>query len=502
LEQERLLLEELLKRKRARQHLIDFVIYINPRYQVAWFHREIAAKLEAVERGEILRLLITMPPRHGKSQLATIYFIAWYFGKHPDRDVISASFGSDLALDFSRQIREVVRSQEYQNVFPGVRLAEDSQANNRWHVVGTHPEDGRPARGGFVAAGAETAITGRGAHLLNLDDMMKNRTEAESEVTRKSRWSWYTSTASTRLMPRGAVVATMTRWHEEDLIGCILARAAEEGAEKWTHINYPATDNAAGLPLLGNALWPEWYPNEVLEQKRRDSEYDWWALFMQSPRPPGGSFFTEASLLEDGQPVIPIDDYGNQGTLDYIVPVIDTALKTGKDHDGCAVTYMGVARHGQCRYQCYILDWDYKQIDGALLVNWLPTVFERGEELVKEYKARYGLAQAQIEDKGSGTVLIQQAANMQLPAMAIESGLTAMGKAERAFDVSNYVFAGNCKFTPYAYNKVVTFKGITKNHLLAQILNFRAGTQETAADDLLDTWTYALALVIGNYLGF
>jgi phage terminase large subunit-like protein len=185
-----------------------------------------------------------------------------------------------------------------------------------------------------------------------------------------------------------------------------------------------------------------------------------------------------------------------------VVPVIDTALKTGKDHDGLAVTYLGVARHGQVKYSTYVLDWDYKQIEGALLADWLPTVFARCEELVVEYRCRYGAAKAQIEDKGSGTVLIQQAQNAGLPAMAIESGLTAMGKAERAFNVSNYVHAGNCKFTPHAYNKMVTFKGITKNHLLAQILNFRAGTQETAADDCLDTWTYALALVIGNYLGF
>ena len=149
-----------------------------------------------------------------------------------------------------------------------------------------------------------------------------------------------------------------------------------------------------------------------------------------------------------------------------------------------------------------MLDWDYKQIEGASLSIWLPTVFARCEELVKQYRARYGAAKAQIEDKGSGTVLIQQGMNAGWPVMAIESGLTAMGKAERALNVSNYVTAGNCKFTPYAYNKVVTFKGITKNHLLAQILNFRAGTHETASDDCLDTWTYGLSLVFGNYLGY
>jgi len=376
---------------------------------------------------------------------------------------------------------------------------------NRWHVTGRQ-QDGTMAVGGFIAAGVGTAITGRGAHLLNLDDLMKGRAEAESEQVRKTTWEWYKGTAYTRLMPNAAVVATMTRWHEEDPMGMILVQMAEHDGEKWDLLVLPATNWPTsaydGLEPF-EALWPERFPAETLKViKNTIGEYEWNALYMQRPRPPGGAFFSEETLLEDGKPVLPIDEYGNQGVLDYVVPIIDTALKTGKEHDGLAVTYLGVARRGQVRYPVYILDWDYKQIEGALLMSWLPSVFARCEELVVQYRAVYGAAQAQIEDKGSGTVLLQQAANAGLPAMAIESGLTAMGKAERAFNVSNYVAAGNCKFTPYAYEKTVSFKGVTKNHLLAQILNFRAGSQETAADDLLDTWTYGLALVIGNYLGF
>lgn len=497
------LLQEILARRQSRQRLINFTQYTNNRYEAAWFHHRMADKLDAVERGEIKRLLIMAPPRHGKSELATRRFVAKYLGRHPDHDVISASYGQDLALDFSRDIRSIIRTQQYKALFPTVSLAPDSQAINRWHVRGQLP-DGSWAQGGFIAAGVGTAITGRGAHLLNLDDLMKDRAEAESEQTRKTTWDWYRGTAYTRLMPNAAIVATMTRWHEEDPMGMILVQMAEHDGEQWELLVLPAINPVAtdDLPAY-EALWPERYSPTTLNTIRNTiGEYDWNALYMQRPRPPGGSFFTVESLLENGQPVEPLDDYGNLGSLDYVVPVIDTALKTGKEHDGCAVTYLGVARHAQVKYQTYILDWDYKQIEGALLAEWLPSVFTRCEELVQKYRCNYGMARAQIEDKGSGTVLLQQAFNAGWPAMAIESGLTAMGKAERAFNVSNYVHAGNCKFTPHAFAKTVTFKGITKNHLLTQILNFRAGTQETAPDDCLDTWTYGLALVIGNYLGF
>jgi hypothetical protein len=430
------------------------------------------------------------PPRHGKSELVSRRFPSWYLGKHPDHHVISASYGQDLALDFSRDVREVVRSEEYRALFPGTELLPDSQAINRWQVYGRDAQ-GHRVWGGYLSAGVGTAVTGWGANLFNIDDPIKGRAEAESEQIRKTTWAWYRSVAYTRMQPGGAIVLTLTRWHEEDPAGMILQQMAEPGGEQWVVEVLPAVDGN------GNALWEEAYPRAVLDQIRRVvGEYDWNALYMQTPRPPGGAFFSEAHLLESGQAVEP------DSKVDFIMAVIDTALKTGKEHDGLAVAYFGGVRFGQCRYPIYLLDWDYTQIDGALLEKWLPSVFMRCEELARHYQARFGVIDARIEDKGSGTILLQQAANAGWPAQAIESGLTAMGKAERAFDVSHYISAGNVKLTPGAYDKVVTYKGVTKNHMLAQILNFRAGTQETAADDCLDTFTYGIALIVGNYLGF
>jgi phage terminase large subunit-like protein len=169
---------------------------------------------------------------------------------------------------------------------------------------------------------------------------------------------------------------------------------------------------------------------------------------------------------------------------------IDTASKTGTEHDATAVTFFAQDSHGG-RFPLMILDWDIVQIQGALLETWLPTIFERLEELSKICRARYGSIGALIEDKNSGTILLQQALRRQMPAREIDSKLTAMGKDERAISVSGYVYRGNVKYTDCAFNKVTTYKRRSKNHLVDQVESFRVGDKDNKReDDLLDTFCY------------
>ena len=128
------IVRELLSRREASGSLMSFVEYTMPSYRAARHHRLIAEKLEAVERGEIKRLMIFCPPRSGKSQLASRHFPAWYVGRHPDRQIITVSANADLASDFGRDVRNLVSDPEYSHVFPGVELARDSQAANKWHT--------------------------------------------------------------------------------------------------------------------------------------------------------------------------------------------------------------------------------------------------------------------------------------------------------------------------------------------------------------------------------
>jgi hypothetical protein len=150
-----------------------------------------------------------------------------------------------------------------------------------------------------------------------------------------------------------------------------------------------------------------------------------------------------------------------------------------------------------------ILDWDIVQIEGAILETWLPTVFERLSKLSRICRARYGSVGAWIEDKNSGTILLQQSARRQWAARAIESKLTAMGKDERAISVSGYVHRGNVKYTDQALNKTTVYKRKTRNHLIDQVESFRIGDKDSKReDDLLDTFCYGIAISLGNPDGF
>jgi predicted phage terminase large subunit-like protein len=286
-----------VKRREARQSLLSFTEYTNPLYHSAEHHRRICEKLEAVERGDIDRLMIFMPPRHGKSELASKRFPAWCLGRKPQRQIIAASYNSDLANDFGRNVRNIVDEPEFREVFSNVSLAADSHAANRMNT--NHG-------GAYVAAGVGTAVTGRGAHIALIDDPFKDREEADSERRRDLVWDWYRSTLFTRLMPQGAIVLIQTRWHEDDLAGRLLASESD-----WEVLELPAVD------ADGKALWPEWYDEQALERiKSTIGPREWSALYQQRPQPDEGTFFQRDWLKEwDKKPA----DLNIYGTSDYAV---------------------------------------------------------------------------------------------------------------------------------------------------------------------------------------
>lgn len=228
--------------------------------------------LEAVERGEIDRLMVFMPPRHGKSEKTSKRFPSWYLGRNPGHHIIAASYNSDLATDFGREVRNIMASPDFREVFPEVELRQDSRAADRMNTN---------MGGAYFAAGVGTATTGRGAHLGLIDDPFKDRAEADSETHRNRVWNWYRSTFYTRLMPGGAIVLTQTRWHEDDLAGRLL----NQQGDQWTVLDLPAIKD-------DEPLWPEWYDIEALERIRLSiGPREWSALYQQQPQPDEGTFF-------------------------------------------------------------------------------------------------------------------------------------------------------------------------------------------------------------------
>lgn len=279
----------------ARTSLISYSIATWEGYRPAQHHRRIAAALEAVERGEIKRLMIFMPPRHGKSMLVSENFPPWYMGRHPDHYVIAASYSEGLAEDFGFKVRNQLRDPLHNAIFPECHISDESQSK----VKITTKE-----RGTYFAVGVGGPIVGRGAHLLIIDDPVKNREDADSELERAKLKGWYTSTAYTRLMGElefpggGAIVIIQQRWHEDDLAGWLLR---EHKHENWTVISLPAMTEEDEP----KALWPEAYPVAKLQTiKMALGPRDWSALYMQQPSVGGGGEFKREWIhYYDSQPI-------------------------------------------------------------------------------------------------------------------------------------------------------------------------------------------------------
>jgi len=337
----------------AFSRLIAYAAYQWPNYADAAHHRMIARHLEMVERGEITRLMITMPPRHGKSMLASEFFPAWYMGRNPDHYVVTATYAQELADDFGRKVKNQIEDVAFQTIFPGVGLADDSKSAKRFHIEGSGAggfEHTTTQRGAFYAVGVGGPLTGRGAHLLLIDDPVKNREEAESEVIRKKTKDWYTSTAYTRLMPGGRIVVIQTRWHEDDLAGWLLE---EHAHEDWTILNLPAINDN------GEALWPSQYPVEALERIQRAlPPRDWSALYQQRPSPETGDYFKREWIIPVSSELIPpISEMLVYGGSDYAVTA------DGGDYTVHAV--IGVASDGRM----YLLDLWRKQASSDVWVD-------------------------------------------------------------------------------------------------------------------------------------
>lgn len=224
-----------------------------------------------------------MPPRHGKSRQATIDFPAWLLGAQPEKEVITASYSSDLALDFGTQTRELVNGDAYKAIFD-TRLKEDERAKGRWKV--STPDDrgrNKPTGGGYTSVGVGGAITGKGADYFIIDDPIKNRQEANSEVYRENVWTWFTSTAWTRLHPKGVMIIIMTRWHTDDLVGRLLSNPEFKQMIKLIRFKAIA-DKDSKQRKEGEALWPERYTiDSLLQTKMLIGPYDWQSLYQGSP---------------------------------------------------------------------------------------------------------------------------------------------------------------------------------------------------------------------------
>lgn len=234
----------------------------------------IVEAIEAAQAGELDGLVVSMPPQHGKSELCSKYLPAWFLGTFPDKRVLHVAYEADFAATWGRKARDIL---EHHGHYFGVKVSSRSSAANRWDLAGRE--------GGMGTAGVGGPITGKGAHLLIVDDPVKNDAEARSATHREKTWEWWQSVATTRLRPGGLMVIIQTRWHRDDLTGRVLKQAQETGG-RWRQLKLPALaemDDPLGR-APGEALWPTMYSADHLARiKASRTPYYWQSLYQQNP---------------------------------------------------------------------------------------------------------------------------------------------------------------------------------------------------------------------------
>jgi predicted phage terminase large subunit-like protein len=312
-------------------------------------------ELTAIATGTNDRLIIQMPPRHGKSNLSSVYFPAWYLGRWPHKNIIQIGADDDLARTFSIQARDLLL--EHGADYFGTELDPKSQSAGHWKTQ---------AGGGLKASGVGGTIVGFGADVLCIDDYVRNVEAALSETIRNKQYQWFLTTAATRLSPTGSIVVIATRWHPLDLIGCLL-RDAEHSGEHWRVVSFPAID------ADGTALWPERWPIEKLERIRAShmaSGYPWqWeALYQQEP----------PDILDTEWPAeyfadVLFDEWPRREEVQNRVTALDPSLGKTDKADYSAFVHVVKSK------QNYYVDADISRRPASAIVS-------RGIELLKYWK--------------------------------------------------------------------------------------------------------------------
>ena len=466
------------------------------KYRMAPHQKIICETLDKVIDGSIKRLIINIPPGYSKTAIAVWSFVARGFAINPSSKFVHISYSDPLVNDNSSSIRKIIESHDYQTLFPYMSFQSDSTAKGLWKTA---------AGGGLRASAAGGGITGFRAGIIGskifsgamiIDDPLKPDDASSDPVRTFINGRWRTTFRSRLAHPDIPVIVIMQRLHIDDFTAYLLTSSGEE----WHHLVLPAyisgcdpfVAEGQSIPvpyqLPDGSLWPEKHSDSQALALMDDGQYS------QRPTKPGGEFFSLESLLIDNAPV------PTPTRCDQVYAVIDTALKDGLEHDGTAVTYF--ARNKFAGTPLVALDYEVLQISGDLLEVWLPTVNQRLEELARQTSARQGNIGIWVEDKASGIVLIQQAQRKGLNVYPIDSKLTSLGKDGRALSVSGYTHRGMIKLSEYLYNKVMVYRGVSRNHFLSQVLGYRVGAKTPHGMDLLDTFVYGIAIGLGDSEGY
>ena len=376
-------LDLLNARDACRDSFMEYIRHIWPGFIEGDHHRLIADKLTRVAKGELKRLIVNMPPRHTKSEFASIYFPSWMMGLKPDLKIMQTTHTADLSINFGRKVRNLMDTDEYKGIFPEASLAADSKSAGKWQTGGG---------GEYFAAGVGGAIAGRGADLLIIDDPHSEQ-DAMSLPLLDSCYEWYTSGPRQRLQPGGTIVIVMTRWSTADLTGRLLSRQTENNADQWEVVELPAVFEDSG-----NVLWPEFWKREELDAVKASIPVSKWnAQYQQNPTSEEG-----AIIKRDWWQLWDKDD---PPPCSYIIQSYDTAFSKKETADYSAITTWGVFSPSDGAGEAIILldaqkgRWDFPELKAV------------AQEQYNEFEPDMVL----IEAQASGTPLTHELRAMGIP---------------------------------------------------------------------------------------
>ncbi len=381
----------------AQRSFMSFVRSERPAYDWKWYHETIARRLQDVYSGKIKRLMLFVPPQHGKSEIASRLFPAWCLGKNPDLKIIGSSYSSDLAQSFSRDIQRVIDDDTYHFIFPDTYLSSSNvRTDSHGAFLRNVDKFETVNHGGFYkAVGVCGSLTGTPADIAVIDDPVKDAIEAYSSTYRERVWDWYMNVLMTRMHNDSKIILIMTRWHMDDLAGRLL-EDMKHGGEKWEVIQFPAIKEGfiEGDPRAeGEALWPERHDEKKLLQTKRMSVRVFNSLYQQHPVADEGNIFKRQWFGRIELPALMkmAEDQLQMLTWHFR---IDTAYtdKTANDPTGL-LCYT----HWQNNY--YIRDFQGVRLEMPALIEYVKTFTQRNGYTIE--------STIKVEPKASGLSLIQ-----------------------------------------------------------------------------------------------
>lgn len=450
-------LQKMVHRALQEESLLDFTHANNADYESNWFHEELCHKLEKFFMDIILkkspRLMIFAPPRHGKSELASRQFTAWVLGKvnklKMKFEIMQTSYSGDLAGKMGKDVKSIMDGENFKDVFPDAMIPDRGKMydgntyinkDNEFELVGGLQS--------VRLAGVGGSLTGMGAHLLTIDDPVKDQQEANSKTRRDAVWDWYTTVARTRVAPGGGVLVILTRWHKDDLAGRILKKAEEFKKQDFSHLTeeqrlekYKEVDDfeVISYPAIatedeehrkeGGALHPERFPlSELVKTKNSMEPSRWSSLYQQNPYIAGGNMIKTGFWQWYDVDAMP--------NLKYKFITGDTALKDGEKNDYSVFQLWG---KDLTLNRIYLIDMIRgKWIGEDLDINLVAFYNKHKGDLVDYHNVN--IRDVFIEDKASGTNLIQRMQQQEL--MPVTPVSRTKDKYTRTQDAEPYVRQG------------------------------------------------------------